>query len=154
MLFWEDLFLFLESPSKEQENKMAGLVSEFFQNFKRHAEKKKKKYTPATYFFLKQSLWADGRWDTERKQANCQERFVYNTGKFLQKLIGSCCHGNEKKYCCRVSENKFLLQMYLDLKMMEMGKGTKSFLKFQVMLLSIAFQYVFQSMRISCLGVC
>lgn len=38
--------------------------------------------------------------------------------------------------------------------MMEMGRKTKSFLKFQVMLLSIPFQYTLQSLRIPCLGVC
>lgn len=42
--------------------------------------------------------------------------------------------------------------MYLDLKMMEMGRGTKSFLNLQVRLLSTALQYILQSLRISSLG--
>lgn len=43
--------------------------------------------------------------------------------------------------------------MYLDLKMMEMGRETKSFLQFQGKL-SIAFQCVLWSLRIPCLGIC
>lgn len=36
--------------------------------------------------------------------------------------------------------------------MMEMGRGTKSFLNFQVMFLSTALQYALQSLRIPCPG--
>jgi hypothetical protein len=36
--------------------------------------------------------------------------------------------------------------MYLDLKMMEMGKGTKSFLKSFKQCFSVSFQYILQSL--------
>jgi hypothetical protein len=52
------------------------------------------------------------------------------------KVDRSCLHRDEGKYCCGVPENRFLLQMYLDSEIMEMGVGAKS-LKFKGKLLSV-----------------